>query len=149
MKIFGGVCRLIIVSANYRSKGMSTLRDPVGETTASVDKSIDVYGDSVWGLINVGRQADDRGVGRGDVRFCCCGGSRRVMSWPWKVPADSERREDCRRLIFLGTGGSLWGQYIKWWFFCLITLGIYSFWVMPRMTRWIVENTDFDPAPAF
>jgi len=53
------------------------------------------------------------------------------------------------RLIFLGTGGSLWGQYIKWWFFCLITLGVYSFWVVPRMIQWVVENTDFDPAGVY
>lgn len=27
----------------------------------------------------------------------------------------------------------------------LVTLGIYSFWVMPRLQKWIVENTDFAP----
>jgi hypothetical protein len=25
-------------------------------------------------------------------------------------------------------------------------VGIYGFWVMPRVTKWIVENTDFDDA---
>lgn len=48
-----------------------------------------------------------------------------------------------QRLVFLGSGWSLWGQYIKWWFFMLITLGIYGFWVVPRMVKWTVENTDF------
>ena len=25
----------------------------------------------------------------------------------------------------------------------IITLGIYSFWVIPNLNRWIVEHTDF------
>jgi uncharacterized membrane protein YjgN (DUF898 family) len=48
-----------------------------------------------------------------------------------------------RRLRFHGSGGSLFGHYIKWFFLTLITLGIYGFWVWPRMTRWIVEHQDF------
>jgi hypothetical protein len=28
----------------------------------------------------------------------------------------------------------------------IVTVGIYGFWVAPRMQKWIVENTDFDPA---
>ena len=48
-----------------------------------------------------------------------------------------------RRLAFVGSGWSLWGHYIKWWFFIVITLGIYGFWVVPRMIKWTVENTDF------
>jgi uncharacterized membrane protein YjgN (DUF898 family) len=32
-----------------------------------------------------------------------------------------------RRLAFNGTAIGLFGNWIKWWFFCLITLGIYSF----------------------
>ncbi len=24
-----------------------------------------------------------------------------------------------------------------------VTLGIYSFWVIPRLTKWVVESTDF------
>lgn len=57
------------------------------------------------------------------------------------------------RLIFLGTGVSLFGNWLKWLALTVITLGIYSFWVAPRLTAWVVENTDFDPAftpgPAF
>jgi uncharacterized membrane protein YjgN (DUF898 family) len=48
-----------------------------------------------------------------------------------------------RRLAFVGSGWSLWGHYIKWWFLSLITVGIYTFWVVPRMIKWTVENTDF------
>ncbi|MFA9430752.1 DUF898 family protein [Egicoccus sp. AB-alg2] len=57
------------------------------------------------------------------------------------------------RLIFLGTGTGLFGHWLKWFALTVITLGVYSFWVIPRVHRWIVENTDFDPAftsgPAF
>ena len=57
------------------------------------------------------------------------------------------------RLVFLGTGTGLFGHWIKWLLLSVVTLGIYSFWVAPRLQRWVVENTDFDPAftpgPAF
>lgn len=48
-----------------------------------------------------------------------------------------------RRLRFTGTGGGLFGNYIKWLFFIVITAGFYSFWVAPRITRWAVEHQDF------
>jgi uncharacterized membrane protein YjgN (DUF898 family) len=57
------------------------------------------------------------------------------------------------RLTFLGSGMSLFGNWIKWLLLIIVTLGIYSFWVVPRLTKWVVENTDFDPTwtpgPAF
>jgi uncharacterized membrane protein YjgN (DUF898 family) len=51
-----------------------------------------------------------------------------------------------RRLKFVGSGTSLFLSWIKWLLLILLTLGIYGFWVMPRVTKWIVENTDFDDA---
>ena len=48
------------------------------------------------------------------------------------------------RLKFTGTGLGLFGNWIKWLFLCIVTLGIYSFWVAPRVTKWVVEHTDFD-----
>ena len=48
------------------------------------------------------------------------------------------------RLKFIGTGLGLFGNWIKWLFLCIVTLGIYSFWVAPRVTKWVVEHTDFD-----
>lgn len=51
---------------------------------------------------------------------------------------------DGRRLSFSGTGFSLIGVWIKWWFFLVITLGIYSFWIVPNLQRWITENTHFE-----
>lgn len=47
--------------------------------------------------------------------------------------------------MFLGSGTSLFLNWLKWWILMIITIGIYSFWVVPRLTKWIVENTDFDP----
>lgn len=49
------------------------------------------------------------------------------------------------RLVFLGTGIGLFGLWIKWLLLSVITLGIYLFWVAPRIQKWVVENTDFDP----
>ena len=49
------------------------------------------------------------------------------------------------RLVFLGTGVGLFGYWIKWFVLIVVTLGIYSLWVIPRVQKWIVENTDFDP----
>ena len=48
-----------------------------------------------------------------------------------------------RRLGFDGTGGQLFGNWIKWWFFTIITLGIYGFWVNIRLKQWITKHTYF------
>ena len=50
------------------------------------------------------------------------------------------------RLVFLGTGIGLFGLWIKWFLLSIVTCGIYLFWVAPRVQKWVVENTDFDPA---
>jgi uncharacterized membrane protein YjgN (DUF898 family) len=52
------------------------------------------------------------------------------------------------RLRFTGSGGGLFGNWVKWFLLMLITLGIYSFWVVPRLTKWIVEHQEFDPSYA-
>lgn len=46
-----------------------------------------------------------------------------------------------RPLQFTGTGWGIFGLWIKWFLLCIITLGIYSFWVYPRLTAWKVEHT--------
>lgn len=48
---------------------------------------------------------------------------------------------DGRRLVFDGTGGQLFGNYIKWFLLTLITFGIYSFWLSIKMKQWIVKHT--------
>ena len=47
---------------------------------------------------------------------------------------------DGKRLVFTGTGGSLFGNWIKWFLLTIITCGIYGFWVTPRLYRWIASN---------
>ena len=48
---------------------------------------------------------------------------------------------DETQLTFDGTGLQLFGQYIKWWFLCLITFGIYGFWLTIKMKQWVVSHT--------
>jgi len=52
---------------------------------------------------------------------------------------------DGRPLKFNGTGMSLFGNWLKWLLLCFVTVGIYSFWVMPRVQKWVWENTSFAP----
>jgi len=51
---------------------------------------------------------------------------------------------DGRRLRFDGTGGDLFAQYIKWWLLCVITCGIYGFWVAPRLYKWVTSNIHYE-----
>lgn len=51
---------------------------------------------------------------------------------------------DGKRLVFSGTGLSLFGNYIKWWFLTIITLGIYGYWLCIKIAQWIVKNTHFE-----
>jgi uncharacterized membrane protein YjgN (DUF898 family) len=53
---------------------------------------------------------------------------------------------DGQRLVFTGRAMGLFGLWVKWFLLCGITLGIYAFWVAPRIQKWKVEHTDFDPA---
>lgn len=48
---------------------------------------------------------------------------------------------DGKRLTFDGTGGQLFGNWIKWFIFIVITCGIYSFWVAPRLYNWVAKHT--------
>ena len=48
---------------------------------------------------------------------------------------------DGRQLFFDGTGGQLFGNYIKWFLLTIITLGIYSFWLTINMKKWVVKHT--------
>ena len=50
---------------------------------------------------------------------------------------------DGKQLIFTGSAWGLFGNWIKWLLLIIITLGIYSFWVGPRIQKWVWENTDF------
>ena len=48
---------------------------------------------------------------------------------------------DGHQLVFDGTGGQLFGNYIKWFLLTLITFGIYGFWLEIKMKAWLVKNT--------
>lgn len=50
------------------------------------------------------------------------------------------------RLHFIGTGGSLFWQWLKWWFLTLITFGIYGFWVTIKLEQWKTEHTVYAEA---
>lgn len=47
---------------------------------------------------------------------------------------------DGQRYTFDGTGGQLLGNWVKWFLLMIITLGIYSFWVAPRMFNWVASH---------
>lgn len=48
-----------------------------------------------------------------------------------------------RKLYFDGTAMQLFGNYIKWWFFTIITLGIYGWITAVKMRQWVVKHTYF------
>ena len=48
---------------------------------------------------------------------------------------------DGAQLTFDGTGGQLFGNYIKWVLLTIITLGIYSFWLNIKLKQWVVKHT--------
>lgn len=50
---------------------------------------------------------------------------------------------DGKRLTFDGKGEQLFGNWIKWFVFIVITGGIYGIWVYPRMFEWMAKHTHF------
>jgi uncharacterized membrane protein YjgN (DUF898 family) len=60
-----------------------------------------------------------------------------VMVYRWKA---SHTYVNGRGLMFTGSARSLFRQWIKWWALSIITLGLYTFWVYPRMARWTIEH---------
>lgn len=50
---------------------------------------------------------------------------------------------DGKRLVFDGTGAQLFGNWIKWFVLIIITCGIYSFWVAPKLYNWVAKHTHF------
>ncbi|MBN2176478.1 MAG: DUF898 family protein [Demequinaceae bacterium] len=43
-------------------------------------------------------------------------------------------------LEFTGNAGDLFGKWIGWWLLTIITLGIYAFWMYPKVIKWVVQN---------
>ncbi|PQM50334.1 DUF898 domain-containing protein [Mycolicibacter virginiensis] len=48
-----------------------------------------------------------------------------------------------RQLAFTGSAWGLFGMWWKWLILIIITVGIYGFWVGPRLARWKWENTSW------
>jgi uncharacterized membrane protein YjgN (DUF898 family) len=48
-----------------------------------------------------------------------------------------------RRLQFNGSAIGHFCIWIKWWFFMVITIEIYSFFIATRLERWRVSHTFF------
>ena len=46
-----------------------------------------------------------------------------------------------RRLDFDGTGGSLFGYYLLWSLLCIVTFGIYGFFMHVAMKKWEMKHT--------
>lgn len=53
---------------------------------------------------------------------------------------------DGKKVTFDGTGMQLLGNWIKWYFLTIITCGIYSFWVTPRLYRWVASHIHIEEA---
>lgn len=51
---------------------------------------------------------------------------------------------DGKELYFDGNGFQLFGNYIKWFLLTIITLGIYSFWLVIKMKQWVIKHTHFE-----
>ncbi|MGB3414137.1 MAG: DUF898 family protein [Microbacteriaceae bacterium] len=64
-----------------------------------------------------------------------------VMTYRWKC---KHTYLNGVRMRFTGSAWGLFGNWIKWLLLLIITIGIYSFWLYPRMTKWIVENQALD-----
>ena len=65
---------------------------------------------------------------------------------PWAVClAESWRVKhtiiDGHQLVFDGTGGQLFGNFIKWFLLTIITFGIYGLWLSIKMQQWVTKHT--------
>lgn len=54
---------------------------------------------------------------------------------------------DGRQLVFTGSAVGLFAMWLKWFVLIIITIGIYLFWVGPRLYRWRWENTSWALQP--
>jgi len=68
------------------------------------------------------------------------------LALPWAICYQQKQLAahtyiDGYQLEFEGTGGALFGQYIKWFLLTVITLGLYSLWLGVAMKQWSVSKT--------
>ncbi len=62
------------------------------------------------------------------------------MVYGWKI---NHTVVDGKRLQFTGSALGLFGSWIKWFFLCIVTLAIYSFWLDIALTKWKTKHTHF------
>lgn len=62
------------------------------------------------------------------------------MVYGWKI---NHTVIEGRRLKFHGSAFGLFGNWIKWLLLCVVTFGIYSFWLGIALEKWKVKNTTF------
>jgi len=74
------------------------------------------------------------------VTFGICYPWALCMVYGWKI---NHTVINGRRLRFNGKAINLFGNWIKWFFLCIITFGIYSFWLGIALEKWKVKNTSF------
>ena len=65
---------------------------------------------------------------------------------PWAVCLKQRWRVkhtiiDGHQLAFDGTGGQLFGNFIKWFLLTIITIGIYGLWLSIKMQQWVTKHT--------
>ena len=68
------------------------------------------------------------------------------LAYPWAVCMKeswvaNHTVLDGHQVYFDGTGGQLFGNYLKWFLLTILTLGIYGFWLHINMKKWIVKHT--------
>lgn len=73
------------------------------------------------------------------ITFTCGFGTPWAICYVMRYIA-SHAMIDGKHLRFDGTGGQLFGQWIKWFLLTIVTCGIYSFWVMPRLYKWVCSH---------
>ncbi|WP_125703978.1 YjgN family protein [Lacticaseibacillus daqingensis] len=62
------------------------------------------------------------------------------LLYGWKI---NHTVIDGHRMHFSGSAVGLFGNWLKWLFFTIITLGIYGFWVSIKLENWKAKNTSF------
>jgi hypothetical protein len=62
-----------------------------------------------------------------------------VLRYRWRA---EHTLLDGHRVRFTGSATGLFGTWIKMWLLCLVTMGIYGFWVAPRLIQWVVEHQE-------
>lgn len=70
------------------------------------------------------------------------------LAFPWALSMKlkfitSRTIVDGQRLDFDGTGGQLFGTWIKLFLLTIVTLGIYALWTEIEIQRWVARHTHF------